>query len=79
MNGNRLTHQDVERLLTDPSIENRAVAAAKIADAIHEATGSPLTSIWVNFIEVETDNFYVGHDSLTELRRKRAAAANSTA
>ena len=61
-----------------PNQQKKDTAAAKIADAVHEATGSPLTSIWVNFIEVETDNFYVGHDSLTELRRKRAAAAASS-
>lgn len=62
-----------------PNQQKKDVAAAKIADAVSEATGAPLTSIWVNFIEVETDNFYVGHESLTELRRKRAAAAKATA
>ncbi len=62
-----------------PNQQKKDEAARKIADAVHEATGSALSNIWVNFQEVEGDDFYVGHDTLTELKRKRAAAANSTA
>ena len=57
-----------------PNQQKKDEAAAKIADAVHEATGAALGSIWVNFVEVEHDDFYVGHDTLAELRRKRAAA-----
>jgi 4-oxalocrotonate tautomerase family enzyme len=60
-----------------PNQQKKDAAAQKIADAIHEATGAPLTSIWINFEEVETDDFYVGHDTLTELRRKREAATKA--
>lgn len=60
-----------------PNQQKKDAAASKIADAVAEATGAPLTSIWVNFEEVATDDFYVGHDSLTELRRKRAAATKA--
>ncbi len=57
-----------------PDQKTKAAAATKIADAIHEATGSPLTSIWVNFQEVDHEDFFVGHDSLTEVKRRAAAS-----
>lgn len=53
MNGNRLTHQDVERLLTDPSIENRAVAAAKIADDFSDgAFGDHVRGLALQIFEI---------------------------
>lgn len=57
-----------------PDQQKKAAAAAKIADAVHEATGSPLTNIWVNFEEVDHDDFFVGHDSLTDVKKRAAAA-----
>jgi 4-oxalocrotonate tautomerase family enzyme len=60
-----------------PNQMKKAEAARKIADAVSEATGAPLGSIWVNIKEVDTEDFFVGHDSLSELRRKRAEAAKA--
>jgi len=60
-----------------PSQQQKDAAARKIADAVSEATGAALGSIWINFTEVETEDFYVGHDTLAELRRKRAAAVRA--
>lgn len=37
----KLTNQDLERLLTDPSVDNRAAMAAKIADEYHDGALAP--------------------------------------
>lgn len=61
-----------------PNQQKKDEAARKIADAVHEATGSALANIWVNFQEVGHEDFYVGHDTLAELYRKRAAAQKAS-
>ncbi len=60
-----------------PNQQKKDAAARKITEAVHEATGSAHASIWVNFQEVEHDDFYVGSETITELKRKRAAAVKA--
>ena len=61
-----------EAIAADPEAKKAAIAA-KVAAAISETTGLPKTSVWVVFEEVAAKDWYVGDESVAELRRKRGA------
>lgn len=58
-----------------PNQQKKDEAARKITAAVQEATGAADTSIWINFQEVDHEDFYVAAETLAE--RKRAAAAKA--
>ena len=61
-----------EAIAADPEAKKAAIAE-KVAAAVSEATGLPKTSVWVVFEEVAAKDWYVGDESVAELRRKRGA------
>jgi 4-oxalocrotonate tautomerase len=43
-----------------------------VTDAISEVAQLPKEAIWVVFEDVESDDWYVGGDSVTDLKKKRS-------
>ncbi len=59
-----------DNIADDPDAK-KARIAAKVADAIHEETGTAKTSIWVVFEEVKAGDWFVGDASVETLRKRR--------
>ena len=63
--------QLVADTIADDSQAKKARIAAKIADALHEETGTAKTSVWVVFEEVAAGDWYVGDASVETIRKRR--------
>jgi 4-oxalocrotonate tautomerase len=61
-----------EAIAADPEAKKASIAE-KVAAAVSEATGLPKTSVWVVFEEVAAKDWFVGDESVAEMRRKRGA------
>ena len=58
------------------SQEDKDKVARKIAAAIDEVSGVGKGNVWVRFCDVGPADWYLGDDSIAEVRRKRASAVN---
>lgn len=54
--------------VTGQSAEKRAEVARRINAAVSEVTGIPADMIWVTFNHIEDDCWYVGKQSVREMR-----------
>lgn len=50
--------------------QEREEVARRVNAAVSEVTGIPSGDIWVIFQEVEADGWYVGTESVADMRRK---------
>jgi len=58
------------------SQDDKDKVARKIAAVIDEVSGVGKANVWVRFNDVQSTDWYLGDDSIAEVRRKRAAAVN---
>jgi 4-oxalocrotonate tautomerase len=58
--------------IADDPEGKKARIAEKVAAAISEAAGVPKSSVWVVFEEVAAKDWFVGGESVAEMRRRRS-------
>lgn len=58
------------------SQDDKDKVARKIAAVIDEVSGVGKSQVWVRFEDVEPADWYLGDDSIAEVRRKRTSAVN---
>ena len=59
------------RILKGHSKQRKDEISQRVTDAIAEVAQLPKEAIWVVFEDVESDDWYVGGDSVADRRKKR--------
>jgi 4-oxalocrotonate tautomerase len=59
------------RILKGHSKQRKDVISRRVTDAIAEVAQLPKEAIWVVFEDVESDDWYVGGDSVADIRARR--------
>jgi phenylpyruvate tautomerase PptA (4-oxalocrotonate tautomerase family) len=50
----------------------KAEVARGVVDLLHDKTGLPKDAFQVLFADCDENDWYIGHDSIADLKRKRA-------
>ena len=61
------------RILAGHSQERKDEIAKRVSDAISEVAQIPRDVIWVVFEDVQTDDWFVGGTSVTQLRKQQGS------
>jgi len=59
------------RILKGHSKQRKDEISRRVTDAISEVAQLPREAIWVVFEDVETEDWYVGGDSVADIRTRR--------
>ena len=59
------------RILEGHSQKRKDEISRRVTEAISEVAELPREAIWVVFEDVESDDWYVGGDSVTDIKAKR--------
>jgi 4-oxalocrotonate tautomerase len=63
------------RILKGHSKQRKDEISRRVTDTISEVAQLPKEAIWVVFEDVESDDWYVGGDSVTDIKARKAKAA----
>jgi 4-oxalocrotonate tautomerase len=59
------------RILKGHSKQRKDEISRRVTDAISEVAQLPKEAIWVVFEDVESDDWYVGGDSVTDIKARK--------
>ena len=59
------------RIVKGHSKQRKDEISRRVTDAVSEVAQLPREAVWVVFEDVESDDWYVGGDSVTDIRTRR--------